>query len=747
MDENSQAPAAPMPAAALSFEQAIAGSPLTRRPKIEPKDEDVSGGSLTLIPKHEPMEDDDRLDQRDNPFANDFEENVELSTRGEPLRTLVKDDVPERLEAAVEVGLRALAEIEKPLRQLAGNADAQSWLAQLENIRQQSQRSRTVVGVVGNTGAGKSSVINALLEEERLVPTNCMRACTAVVTELSYNESTDPAKKYRAEIEFIKPDDWEKELRVLFAEIVDDRGQLSRDVSNQDSEAAVAYSKIRAVYNKHTREMLLKSSVRALMAVGKVKKVLGKIIKINESNPAVFYRRLQNFVDSKEKGTEKLDKNGNKITNPKREFECWPLIKVVRIYVKADALSTGAVIVDLPGVHDSNAARAAVAEGYMKQTSGLWIVAPINRAVDDKAAKNLLGDSFKRQLKFDGTYSAVTFICSKTDDISRTEATDTLKLGDDMEVLEAKFSDITLQKRELERQLKDSKSKKRDFDDAVEEVDDQVDVWEKLLEKAEDGKTVYAPLLGGKKRKSVGASERARKRSRICVDSDMEDTPSRAGDAVGFADEDASDASTQPLSVEMIEEKLGEFKGLKREARREKRAMEDKIRELQESIEELDEECEAIDAKQSALCIAGRNECSRYAIKRDFAAGIRELDEETAAEEDPENFNPDEAIRDYDHVADSLPVFCVSSRAYQKLSNRLKKDSDVAGFTTPDQTEIPQLQAHCKKLTEKGRQAGCRRFLNSVAQLMTSLELWSSDDGNGVKLTSGQRDVEKVSLT
>jgi hypothetical protein len=49
---------------------------------------------------------------------------------------------------------------------------------------------------------------------------------------------------------------------------------------------------------------------------------------------------------------------------------------------------------------------------------GLWIVAPITRAVDDKAAKSLLGESFKRQLKYDGTYSRVTFICSKTDDIS-----------------------------------------------------------------------------------------------------------------------------------------------------------------------------------------------------------------------------------------------------------------------------------------------------------------------------------------
>lgn len=53
-------------------------------------------------------------------------------------------------------------------------------------------------------------------------------------------------------------------------------------------------------------------------------------------------------------------------------MEFWPLIKVVRIYTKAEALSTGAVIVDLPGVHDSNAARAAVAQGSLKQCTGMY---------------------------------------------------------------------------------------------------------------------------------------------------------------------------------------------------------------------------------------------------------------------------------------------------------------------------------------------------------------------------------------
>ena len=133
-----------------------------------------------------------------------------------------------------------------------------------------------------------------------------------------------------------------------------------------------------------------------------VSSVLGKTREIEEQDSMMFYKKLQHYVDSKEKSTGKRGKDKKK---EKREMEFWPLIRVVRLHVKSSALATGAVIVDLPGVHDSNAARAAVADGYMKQCTGLWIVAPINRAVDDKAAKSLLGDSFKRQLKMDGGFT------------------------------------------------------------------------------------------------------------------------------------------------------------------------------------------------------------------------------------------------------------------------------------------------------------------------------------------------------
>ena len=50
-------------------------------------------------------------------------------------------------------------------------------------------------------------------------------------------------------------------------------------------------------------------------------------------------------------------------------------------------LESGAILVDLPGTQDSNAARGAVAETYLKNSNAIWIVSVITRAVNDRAAK------------------------------------------------------------------------------------------------------------------------------------------------------------------------------------------------------------------------------------------------------------------------------------------------------------------------------------------------------------------------
>lgn len=189
-------------------------------------------------------------------------------------------------------------------------------------------KTRTIIGVVGNTGAGKSSVINALLDEERIIPTNCMRACTAVVTEISYSDNEIP---YHAEIEFIKAVDWEKELKTLFQDLIDANGAVSKDCSSPDTDAGIAYAKIKAVYPKKTKEEIAKSSIEKMLH--EVSHILGTNREIKETDSVKFYQRLQHFVDSKEKSTGDKDKDKKK---ERKEMEFWPLIRVVRYIILHD---------------------------------------------------------------------------------------------------------------------------------------------------------------------------------------------------------------------------------------------------------------------------------------------------------------------------------------------------------------------------------------------------------------------------
>ncbi|KAK0714662.1 hypothetical protein B0H67DRAFT_488640 [Lasiosphaeris hirsuta] len=651
------------------------------------------------------------------------------------LRQLVSVTCPEILEKGVSIGLEVLTTLKEILLELDSLRDspASQWLRAIENLESRASPTRTIVGVVGNTGAGKSSVISAVLDEERLLPTNCMRACTASPTEISWNPSEDPSELYRAEVEFISAEDWIKDLQSLYSDLLDSNGDVSRDCTNQDTEAGIAYAKIKAVYPKKTKEMLSQATPESLTNEPAIQRVLGTVKNLKAKTAGSIYQQLQVYVDSREKGSE-------------RSIEYWPLIKVVRIYTKAAALSTGACLVDLPGVQDSNAARAAVAAKYMMECTGLWIVAPITRAVDDKTAKSLLGDSFRRQLKFDGSFSTVTFICSKTDDISITEASESLGFEEQNAGLWSKIADNKIVTQRIRAQMIEFRTQKYAIVDQLDNNETAWDKWESLGQKLSKGQTVYAPTATEKKRKRKTKPLRSRK-NRTPLDSDDDTSES---DVIDTSDKENSQShadSRVPLTDDDIDQKLASLKTERKELRAEKKRLDEKLGDLRAELKRVDAQTEELQVKIKALCIKGRNTYSREAIKKDFAMGIKELDQETVAKEDEANFDPEVDIRDYDAVAESLPVFCVSSRAFQKLAGKLQKDDfNSSGFQSVEDTEVPQLQAHARKLTEHGRAANCRRFLNELMQLLSSMTMWAANDGTRSGLTDGEKQEEETRL-
>lgn len=603
-----------------------------------------------------------------------------------------------KLEGFVEIARPILSSIRQPLVD-SKQSDQQDWLRRVDALEAKSQRLRTVVAVAGATGAGKSSLINALLDEEKLLPTSGFRACTSVITEISYNESDDPKKAYRAEVEFISQDDWDSELKLLYGDLVEDK-QLSSAYLDTNAEAGIAYAKIKAVYPDLTHDMIVKSKVDQLATRPAVTNVLGKTREIACSNARDLYTSLQKYLDSKDKDT----KGGPR---KEKDMSFWPLIKVVKVYTRAAALETGVCIVDLPGIHDANAARSAVAKKYMAECQHVWIAAPIKRAVDDEAARKLLGMSSRLQMKLDGIYSNVTFICTMTDAVQLAESVEAFDKDGQIQAIFAREDDLEKMigaKKECIEQLGEQIGA---GNAAAGELEKELNVWEALQKKQKKGQPVYPPRVPAK-RKRTAAPARRRRRQQVEDDDSDED---------GTAGQDPLTADEITAKLTDLEEKYGSKDA-------ECEDMEERLRTMKNELIALEHEKQDMSVEGKRQCIVKRNAHVKQAIRVDFQNGIRELDD-ADAQDDEENFDPSAKRRDYDDVGSSLPVFCVSSKAYQQLRTHTKRETRVEGFRNLTDSEIPLLQQHAIKLPEQGRIHVYKAFLNEFCGLLGTLVIWA----------------------
>ncbi|KAK6339144.1 hypothetical protein TWF718_008567 [Orbilia javanica] len=103
------------------------------------------------------------------------------------------------------------------------------------------------------------------------------------------------------------------------------------------------------------------------------------------------------------------------------ETALWPLVKVVKLYLDSDALKTGAILVDLPGLRDSNAARTAVTRQYMNRANEIVVVTRLTRAVTDETTGELSREGYMKRLKHDGR-KHLTIVCTCSDNFEPNDA-------------------------------------------------------------------------------------------------------------------------------------------------------------------------------------------------------------------------------------------------------------------------------------------------------------------------------------
>ncbi|GIK02466.1 hypothetical protein Aspvir_006522 [Aspergillus viridinutans] len=580
------------------------------------------------------------------------------------------------LEAAVEKGKTVLSELLGVFNQSHVSTGDTGWRDAIRELLESARKPKVVIGVLGATGAGKSSLINAIIDEERMLATNCMRAATAVATEVAYN---DGPRRYKAEVQFIQAEEWKRELEILRHEMLDENPDINAIKSTRE--------KIKAVYPELDNGNLANTTMEGLLGHPRIANLLGSSLLIEEDDPRIFAGKLKPYIDSKSR-------------TAREDAGLWPLIKTVRLYVKAQALATGAVLVDLPGLYDSNAARVAVADDYLKRCAAHWIVAPINRAVDDKIAQSLVSKHLKSQMIFDCICDSLTFICTKTDDISVTEVQMSLGLQS------PSFEREERAKHDLSTEVQMLDEEKARVEGLLNETQDHID-------RLEDDSTNYpqpSPL---------------KRRWKSDAESIFTEFPISQVSACAAIKLESSEAA-QTSTLASKEEILREHKARKSELRKRRNFLIQQRKVKGEQLERLTAELTQKHVSNIQTSIRERNNYSKKEITRHFQHLNRE--------------NDNRILHGKIEREGELPVFCVSTKAYQKLQGRLQKNEpEAAGFTELAQTEIPQLQAHCIRLTEGPRGASSKLFLIELKKLLQSMLLWSSATGSAHVLSDAKK--------
>ena len=579
----------------------------------------------------------------------------------------------------------------------------------------QFERQKTVIGVVGYTGAGKSSVINAVLDEVRLMPTSATQACTAVPVEIAYNREN--GSPYYAEVQFIAKEEWKRELQSLRCHLRDEEGNILNQIPDPKSDAGIAWAKINAVYPERSIEAIVLRDVDELIV--EISHSLSRIHKYQEKTASGLHTVLTQYVASNASSSRKNLGNMSSLT---KTVAFWPLVREVRIWLKTPVLENGATIVDLPGVRDANSARGRVAAEYLRNCTNLWIVSPINRAIDDETAHTLLGDSFKRQLGMDGSLDSVSFICTKTDDLDVDEIQSSVSgAGQALRKLDEKHKPLLAKQLKLNEQNKCLQYHRGLMELCVEEWTYRISILKRMQDNPETDHVPAVTKASLKRQKKI-SELKMRKNPRLADPNALSEA---ASDKPGSQlVEDVEIPEPFEMDPDPPESKLADLEAKLAQAENNVELCRIRRQDVAQGIEGTQAALNVAHSSKMDACISARNDFIKQEFKRQYLANTQGLKMHNQG--DTKTLKVSQ-MQSNVQLPSNLDVFCVSSRAYQELK-KPKHSRTMAGFRSSGQTEVPQLQTHCLKSTESARCSTCRAFLDDVDQLLNSIRLHASTD-------------------
>lgn len=275
-----------------------------------------------------------------------------------------------------------------------------------------------MVGVAGDTGMGKTTLLNTLMSStEDVAPSSQNKACTAAVTCFHYH-NPEPGKEFCADIQIKPKDTVDQEVESYFQDLHDfeertkldgadnvvsgERERLEEQLKIIQSWSGLAVEDIRGFGVQGSFAQITTRCVNGAKLFKYASTDQGIIIRIEAHKANEFRKKIKPYIGS-----------------IRTQTQLWPLVEVAHIYLKEDILRDGIVLVDLPGEQDATESRTQAGKPWHCKVDRLMIVAPYDRASDNRTAADLIRQDHVVDLEADGKLdqSDVCIVTTKFDEL------------------------------------------------------------------------------------------------------------------------------------------------------------------------------------------------------------------------------------------------------------------------------------------------------------------------------------------
>lgn len=367
-----------------------------------------------------------------------------------------------KFQKALSGAMSCITDMNKVLSSTSLHQEAGSTVHSLQqqavDLGRQELPSLRIVGMIGDSAVGKSSLINSLLDKPNLAKSSGNgAACTYTVTEYLYHDSD----KFTIQVQYFDRDELEhqfKDLLSAYRNIKDPHDNLEPGQQNEQDlqenkeallhKANLARQTFEAVFTRHLKEdpeALSREEFNTTIE----KMMLWVRELLPESEDEETFATVQECADRLVILTSGA---GNSFSSSQTGMR-WPLIKSMKVYLRAVILSKGLVLADVPGLRDSNLVRARITEQYIRQCDQIFAVLPIERAIDDKSLDNIF------KLAQDANLCKVDIVCTKSEQVNPTEAApERPEHKEAIEVLRKEMESIRVRVNEVAEAIRERKT-------------------------------------------------------------------------------------------------------------------------------------------------------------------------------------------------------------------------------------------------------------------------------------------------